>query len=193
MNHHAYSPQVHPFTLSMQRAIRSHADAKQAIVVVEASGHTIGHDEKESSWRQSAKEWLNFTQAKIFEVTNAPANYFRRQIDASLRTAGTLLQDGAAGANKTVANAVERTAKSLQDAMTSLGTGAGSAFRGFWGVPPWVLLAGGVLALGAVAAGGGMLFLSPGGQALGISAAKTGAAMGTSAAQAGGALAKVLL
>lgn len=46
--------------------------------------------------------------------------------------------------------------------LQKVGTGAGEAFKGFWGVPPAAMILVGLVVLG----GGGYLLLSPGGQAL---------------------------
>lgn len=65
-----------------------------------------------------------------------------------------------------LADRAYRFAEGLADvgahALAAGGEGFGDMFREFWGLPPWALLAAGLVVL----AGGGYLLLSPGGQAL---------------------------
>jgi len=194
IDHRAQSPPLHPFTLAMHRAARSSIEARAAIAAARHSPDKIGAEE---GWIDRAQKWVDLASDTLFRTANAPAEFFRHQINQSLRDAGNLLRDATDETNKTVVQAVRRTASGLEDALRSIGTGAGDGFAGFLGVPPWVLLAGGVLVLGSIATGSGLLFLSPAGQALGTGAAaglgSAGAGLGSAAGGLGAAALKMAL
>jgi len=164
------APDPRAFALALNRAAMAHAEASGAIHQARVQVGRIGAERP--TYLQQAQQWLAYTRQTIFDVANAPPAYFRYQINESLRTVGQLVQDAMNEGNKAVAESLQRTANALAESMRQLGTGAGDAFEGFWGIPPWALLGGGMLFVGAMATGGSLLFLSPAGQAVGLSAAQ---------------------
>lgn len=148
-------------------------------------GGRIGADEEEGSFfelGQAYGKYLVMSKQLVADMANAPPEY----IEAQARRIRDGMLDIAAKAHEVGLPLLVEAAHAVAEAMEAIIDSFAHNFREFWGVPPWVMLAGGAVLVGGTVFGIGYLLTSGGGQAL-LSGA------GGALAGAGSALAKAAL
>ena len=125
----------------------------------------IGADDDESMFTELGQAYgmyLGMAQQLASDAAHAPADYIAEQAQRVKDGMGAV----ADAAKETGLPLLEQAAHSVSEAMRELVGAFADNFRAFWGIPPWVFVAGGAVLVGGTILGVGYLLTSGGGQAL---------------------------